>query len=171
MNKIIVLLIMGLVYSCSSSKKINNQKDNDPIYYHYAGQINAGQLNLIKDYYNWKHLKILVIFFTPPQKDCYYNNYRFGENDNPKYAEFLYSMVNYENTLFLNVFSEGEKLKKSIDNIFLFDDKNDFLYHNFFNKKKSCFGTLVLNQEGYYIQYNDFVKTKQLDKFIENLKK
>lgn len=66
--------------------------------------------------------------------------------------------------------ANGERVKRKLDNISYLDDKNDFLLKNFFDRKKSCFGVLVINQDGDYIQYNGHSE-RQVAKFTENLRK
>ncbi|GLB53007.1 hypothetical protein NBRC110019_20470 [Neptunitalea chrysea] len=63
----------------------------------------------------------------------------------------------------------GEKIKRKMDNILYFDDVDDFLYNNFFNRKKSCHAVMVVNSSGEYLQYNGEYSENQLNSFITAL--
>lgn len=49
-------------------------------------------------------------------------------------------------------------------------DKDNFLLNNFLKEKKTCFGVMVLNEKGVYLQYNGHYSEKQVSSFIEKLK-
>lgn len=46
----------------------------------------------------------------------------------------------------IHVFADSRRLRKKLDNTSLFDDKDDFLLENFFSRKQSCYGLMVVNQ-------------------------
>jgi hypothetical protein len=183
MKKIIIALTIIIFYNCSTSKNteskkfvIENEKvvvgDGKTVIYDYADKINSEQLNFIKKTYNWKNEKILIIDYVQPISISTCNiNYSKIPDSGKKWRKEFYSKINTEDCLKIQIFSNGEKLKKRLDNIIYFDDKNDFLFDIFFSRRKSCFGVLVLNNEGYYIQHNGHTSENQVSKFIENLKK
>jgi hypothetical protein len=176
MKKIIIVLIVFLFYSCSTTKNVENKKNDSnnekPITYDYADKINDEQLNFIKKNYNWTNEKILILSYIQPIAISTCNiDYKTIPESGKKWRKDFYSKINTEGCLNIQVFGSGEIIKSKLDNITYFDDKDDFLYENYFSRKKSCFGILVINNEGYYIQDNGHTSEKQVEKFIENLKK
>ncbi|PCI02537.1 MAG: hypothetical protein COB81_05110 [Flavobacteriaceae bacterium] len=175
MKKILIGLIIFLFYSCSTTKNAENRTNDShkekPLIYDYADKINDEQLKFIKESYNWNNEKILIISYIQPIAISTCNiNYKTIPDSGKKWREDFYSKINTEDCLKIEVLANGEKVKNILDNIIYFDDKNDFLYDNFFNRKKSCFGIMVVNNDGFYIQYNGHYSERQVAKFIENLK-
>jgi hypothetical protein len=175
MKKIVIGLIIISFYNCLTIKNLEN-KTNDylsekPIIYDYADKINYEQLNFIKKSYNWNNEKILIITYVQPIAISTCNiDYKTIPESGKKWREDFYSKINTEDCLNIEIFADGEKIKSKLDNLIYFDDKDNFLYDNFFSRKKSCFGIMVLNNNGFYIQYNGHYTETQIAKFIENLK-
>ncbi len=174
MNKTIIqIIIVVTILSCSTTKTIENKKVDSlidkPITYDYADKIGSVKLNFIKKTYNWNNEKILILNYSQPINSCHFDNNKIT-SEGKKWWKNFYSKVNTEDCLNIKVLANGERIKNKLDNINHFDDKNDFLFTNFFSRKKSCFGILVLNNQGYYIQYNGHYSEKQVSKYVENLK-
>lgn len=175
MKKTIVQIIVCLIItSCSSTKnmdeKQNSIRKEKPITYDYANKINSAKLNFIKKNYHWTHEKILIINYSQPISSCHFDNNTIT-SEGKKWLRNFYSKINTDNCLNINVLANGENVKSKLDNVNYFDDKYDFLLTNFFDRKKSCFGVLVLDDQGYYIQFNGHYSERQVSKYIENLKK
>ena len=175
MKKAILNIIFGLsIISCSTTKTVENKKvdsiNESSITYDYADRINSEKLNFIKKTYNWKNEKILILNYSQPIISCHFDNNKITSEGKNWWKNF-YSKINTEDCLNIKVLANGERVKNKLDNINYFDDKNDFLLTNFFERKQSCFGVLVMNKEGYYIQYNGHYSERQVTKYIENLKK
>ncbi len=174
MKKIILQTLLGiLAISCSSTKVVNNGKaDNlkeQPVYADFTGRVDSQNLNLIKQYYHWKDEEILIINYKQPISSCHFDNNTITSKGKKWWKDF-YSKINTDNTLNIQVLSNGEKVKYKLDDFNFFDDKNDLLLNNFFNRKKSCFGVLVLNKDGNYFQYNGHYSERQVEVFIDSLK-
>ena len=175
MKKTILPIIISLtILSCSTSKTVENKKveslNEKPITYDYADKIGSEKLNFIKRTYNWNNEKILILNYSQPIDSCHFDNNKIT-SEGKKWWKDFYSKINTEDCLNIKVLANGERVKNKLDNLKYFDDKNDFLFTNFFGRKKSCFGILVINNEGYYIQYNGHYSEKQVAKYIANLKK
>ena len=175
MKKIILQIIIGLViFSCSTTKNTDNKKidtqKEKPITYDFADKVNSEQLDFIRINYNWTKEKILIINYSQPIHSCHYDNTKITSKSEKWWKDY-YSKVNTEDCLNIKVLANGERVKRRLDNITYFDDKNDFFLNNFFIRKKSCVGILVLNDDGYYIQFNGEYSKRQVAKYIENLKK
>ena len=176
MKKILIGLIILLFHSCSTTKNLDN-KTNDskkakPIIYDYADKISNEQLNFIKKTYNWNDEKLLIINYIQPIEisPCKID-YKSIPESGKKWSKDFYSKINTQECLNIQVFASGELIESKLDNITYFDDKDDFLYDNYFSRKISCFGIFIVNNDGYYIQYNGHKSERQVAKFIENLKK
>jgi len=173
MKKILFQLFIGiLIISCSSSKKTNNQsveKDRKEIItYHFTGKIDENQLDFIKNNYNWKTARILIVNYKQPLSSCHFNNHTISNKS--KFWKRFYSNIDTENCKNINVMANGEKNFKNIDNKNIFDDKYDWLLYKFFIRKTSCFGVLVINSEGDYMQFNGHYSERQVSKYIGNLR-
>lgn len=170
---ILQIFIVLITLSCSTVKTIENKKVNSlnekPIAYDYADKIDSEKLKFIKKNYNWNNEKILIINYCQPIDSCHFDNNKISSAGNKWWKDF-YSKINTEECLNIKVLANGERVKNKLDGTHYFDDKNDFLLTNFFGRKKSCFGILVLNNEGYYIQFNGHYSENQVAKYIENLK-
>ena len=167
MKKILIGLIIITFYNCSTTKTTNSL--NTEIVYDYSGKVDNEQLIYIQKNYKWETNDILIINFNQPLSSCHYKNNRINKTTKTFYEDF-YSKINTDNCSNIFVLSNIEKVKKKIDNKKYFDDKDDFLLKNFFHRKKTCFGVLVIRLDGYYIQYNGHYSKRQVAKFIENLK-
>lgn len=175
MKKITLQILIGLfIVSCSSTKKFehktNEIQNKNTIYYDFAAKLNPEQLLFIKSNYNWNNKKVLIIKYRQPISYCHFDNNKITIGVE-KWRKNVYSHKYADNCLIIEVLANGERVKKKLDNVNFFDDKNDFLLNSFFNRRKSCFGVLVVNNTGDYIQYNGHYSEKQVAKFVEILKK
>tara|TARA_B100000809_G_C14914786_1_gene451205 strand:+ start:34 stop:558 length:525 start_codon:yes stop_codon:yes gene_type:complete len=174
MKKTLYQIFIGiLILSCSSTKNANDSVTKEKIKeeiitYDFAGRVDNNELIFIKENYNWNTSRILIINFKQPLSDCHFNNHKIS-NKNRWWNEF-YSKIDTENCMNIHVMANGEQNFKKIDNKKIFDDKNDFLQSKFFGRRTSCFGVLVINSEGDYIQYNGHYSEKQVSKYIDNLR-
>ncbi|WP_223551665.1 hypothetical protein [Aestuariivivens sp. NBU2969] len=128
-KRIIQIVIGLLVVSCSPTKTVVNNKTDikkeKTIYYDFAGKLTAVQLFFIKNSYNWDNEKILIINYRQPISSCHFDNNKITSGGKNWWKDF-YSKINTENCLNINVLANGERVKKKLDNIYYFDDKNDF---------------------------------------------
>lgn len=147
-----------------SAFNIVAQNKDKPITYDFTGKLNEGEMKFMNDYYNWDSKEILIINFTQPRSDCHFDNHTH-KTGNTKWWKDYYKKINIKNCSNIFVCPEKHKRDKT-----LYYDKANFLYDNFFNRKESCFGVLVLNKNGDYLQYNGHYSERQVSKFIENLK-
>lgn len=175
MRKFILQTIIIFTFlSCSTTKTVEGNKVDSQnekfITYDYADKINSEKLEFIKKNYNWNSQKILILNYSQPISSCHFDNNKIT-SDGKKWWKNFYSKINTDDCLNIKVLANGERVNNKLDNIYYFDDKDDFLLTNFFGRKKSCFGVLVINNEGYYIQYNGHYSERQVSKYIENLKK
>ena len=175
MKKALLNIIFGLsILSCSTTKTIENKKvdsiNESPIIYDYTDRIDSEKLNFIRKTYNWNNEKILILNYSQPINSCHFDNNKITSEVKKWWKDF-YSKINTEDCLNIKVLANGERVKNKLDNINYFDDKNDFVLTNFFDRKKSCFGVLVMNNEGYYIQYNGHYSEKQVTKYIYGIQK
>ena len=175
-HKIYLLIILLITFKTMHGQTKNdapisiNTTTDKPITYDFADKISIENLNFIKKNYNWNNEKILIINYSQPTNSCHFNNNKITSEGKKWWIKF-YSKIYTGNCLNIQVLANGERVKKKLDNKKYFDDKNDFLLINFFSRKKSCFGVMVINNEGYYIQYNGHYSERQVAKYIENLKK
>ena len=164
MKKISLVILLLIFYNCSSSKEtlINNKSSKNSkelIRFDYSGTLDEEQMNFIKDNYEWKD-KIAIINFTQPRSYCHFDNSKSSIQSRGWWINF-YSKIDTENCLNIFVGSSENSLI----------DKNDFLLNNFFKRKKTCFGVMVINDSGQYLQFNGHYSEKQVSQFIEKLKK
>jgi hypothetical protein len=140
------------------------QNDKKPINYDFTGKLNEVQMKFMMDYYNWNSKEILIINFIQPRSDCHFDNHTHNL-ENTKWWKDYYKKIDIKDCSNIFVCAEKHKRDKT-----LYYDKANFLYDNFFNRKESCYGVLVLNKNGDYLQFNGHYSEKQVSKYIENLK-
>ena len=170
MNKFIFFTLLPIFITyCSSTSTTTTLGNNKPIYYDFADKLSAEQLQFLQSTYNWDTEKILIINYNQPISSCHFDNNKITSQGKRFWQDF-YAKINTENCLNIQVLANGERVKNKLDNITYFDDADDFLLDNFFNRKKSCFGVLVINQTGNYVQFNGHYSEKQVATFIEELK-
>ena len=172
MKKILLQIFIGiLIFSCSSTKNEDNlsvESKEKVISYDYAGKVDSNQLSFIKTNYNWNTERVLIINYKQPLSSCHFDNHKISAEST--WWKKFYSKIDTENCANIHVLANGEEKNKNIDNKYIFDDKNGFLLLNFFKRKTSCFGIFVVNNEGYYIQFNGHYSERQVSKYIENIK-
>ena len=174
MKKILLGLILIIFYNCSVTNTENSltsiQKDKKTnVSFDFAGTVETTDIDFLKKNYNWNDERILIINYSQPISSCHFNNNTNSESSK-KWWENFYSKINTENCKNIKVLSNGERVKGKLDNIKYFDDKDDFLLKKFFDRKKSCFGVLVINTDGDYIQFNGHYSERQVARFIEFLR-
>ncbi|WP_228853486.1 hypothetical protein [Aegicerativicinus sediminis] len=170
MNKIIFFTLLSIfITSCSSTSTTTTLGNNKPIYYDFADKVSTEQLQFIQSTYGWDNEEILIIHYNQPISSCHFDNNKIT-SQGKKFRKDFYATIDTENCLYIQVLSNGERVKNKLDNITYFDDADDFLLDNFFKRKKSCFGVLVINQTGSYFQFNGHYSEKQVATFIEELK-
>ena len=170
-----ILFTLFLFLSCSSTKttagkdSVNAQSEK-PVLLDFAGELSAEQLSFVRTAYHWESDEVLIINYSQPIANCHFDNNQIN-NASERWWNDFYSKVNTENCRIIKVLSNGERVRGKLDEEYYFDDKNDFLFENFFNRKQSCYGVLVINTRGEYLQYNGHYSEKQVEKYIEALKK
>ena len=173
-KNLISLLFTLLLFSCIQQKKVFVTKINPEkiknVVYDFKGKVDVEVLTFLAKNYNWNTQEILIVNYSQPIKDCHFDNNQLTKQS-IKFFDDFYAKINTENSLIVKVFSNGERIRRKLDNVKYFDDKEDFLYINFFSKKRSCFGVLVIHKNGNYYQYNGHYTEKQVAKFSYNLKK
>lgn len=171
---ILQIIIVISAFACTSTQEIKKTSSNNrveqPVDADFAGKVDGENLNLIKDYYHWEDEEILIINYKQPVSGCHFDNHKITPQSRKWWKDF-YSKINTDNALNIQVLSNGEKVKNKLDDTKFFDDKNDLLLNNFFGRKSSCFGVLVLNDRGEYLQFNGHYSERQVEAFIEHLKK
>ncbi|WP_191859264.1 hypothetical protein [Hanstruepera ponticola] len=159
MKKLFFLfLCFHFTYSCFT------QNDKQTIEYDFTGKLNEGQMKFMNNYYNWDSKEILIINFSQPRSDCHFDNH-IHKTGYTKWWKDFYEKIDIKDCSNIFVCSEKHNRDKT-----LFYDKANFLYDNFFSRKESCYGVLVLNKNGDYLQFNGHYTEKQVSKFKENLK-
>ena len=162
-------LLLILLTACKTSEKVTQAPQNYIPNVDFSGQLDPEGLSFIRENYPWTPGSVLVINFLQPRSQCHFDNYAGSFKDEKKWWGGFYEKVNAENYTNIFVYSQGE-LVKFLDDKVYFDDKDDFLWWNYFGRKKSCFGVLVLNEAGYFHQYNGHYSERQVAAFIEDLK-
>ena len=163
-------IVIFLISSCSTAKNKEQEmtNPNETILVDFADKLNAEQLRFIKTTYGWDNEETLILNYSQPVSSCHFNNNRIS-NSGKKWWRNFYSKVNTGNSLIIKVLANGEKIRKKLDNKQYFDDKNDFLLDNFFSRRKSCYGVMVINEQGFYMQYNGHYSERQVNKYLELL--
>lgn len=178
MKKIVQLIILLLILSCSSTKSIEKKTIEKidvkthkikTIVFDYVGVINSEKLNFIKNNYKWKHEEILIINYSQPVKSCHFDNQVINSVTKKFWKEF-YAKIDTENCLNIKVLANGKRFIGKLDNMIYFDDKDDFLLKNFFERKRSCFGILTIHKNGNYLQYNGHYSERDVAQYIYDLK-
>ncbi|TMM31160.1 hypothetical protein FDT66_04110 [Polaribacter aestuariivivens] len=176
-KSVIILILLFIVVSCSSSKLIEKPTEKinvkthkrKTIIYDYVGFIDIEKLNFIKKNYKWNNEEVLIINYSQPVKSCHFDNHKINSVTKKFYKEF-YEKIDTENCLNIKVLANGERVRRKLDNISYFDDKDDFLQTIFFERKKSCFGILVIHKNGNYLQYNGHYSERDVAQYIYDLK-
>ena len=131
--------------------------------------ITESQLKFIKEKYKWNSENLLVINFVQAKKNCFYDNNSNLANS-LTWSKKFYSKINLDNILNIYVYSDKKSAKTVIDSKTKFEDFDDFLLNNFFNKR-DCYGILVINSNGEYeIKEGEYLES-DVERFIKALKK
>ncbi len=160
MKKILLVLLIALSFNCSSTQDVTKNINNsyEAILFDYTGIMSEQQMSFIHNNYDWEHEKLLIINFTQPRSYCHFDNSKNSSESRRWWFNF-YSKVNTANcsNIFVGKSESGA------------NDKDNFLLNNFFKRKISCYGIMVINNKGQYLQYNGHYSEKQVSKFIEKL--
>lgn len=170
MKKKILLLLIIIVAGCKSTEKPTmalEDKDYIPPL-DFAGQLDGEKLAFIKDNYNWPEESVLVINYKQPNSRCHFN-YKKKVKDSTDWWRASFSKTALKNSSEIYVISESHYVTRFLDNETYFGDKGDFLFENFFERKHSCYGVMVVNETGDYLQYNGNYNKKQVAKYVEAL--
>lgn len=128
------------------------------------------QLTFIKEKYKWDMEELLIINFKQPNRNCFWKN-----NDHPEegieWWNKFYSKINLTNISSIFVYSDKVSAKVIIDSKTRFEDYDNFLLTHFFNKKKDCFGVMVINSLGEYELAEGEYTEKEVEKMIKKLKR
>src|SRR5690606_32790666 len=143
------ILTSIMIISLSGPLSLVGQESRDggdrPIEFDFRGELTAAQFLTIKHHYGWDEEQILIINYVQPRKYCHFDNGVFN-SDNKKWWDAYNGGIDTEGCLNIHVFADSRRLRKKLDNTSLFDDKDDFLLENFFSRKQSCYGLMVVNQ-------------------------
>jgi len=162
------------MYSCSTTKNTIHPKSQDKvedkaILYDFTGTLSKERVEFLKNNYDWVSGNILIINFLQLRSDCHFDNHKHS-NEGKRFWKEFYSKINTDNCSIISVCAGGHKNNQSIYKRNYDVDKNGFLLNNYFKRKKSCFGVMVINEKGDYLQYNGHYYKKQVSKYIENLR-
>ncbi|SHH35253.1 hypothetical protein [Winogradskyella jejuensis] len=140
----------------------------------YGGKINKGQIDekaisFLKENYGWNKEDFLVISFRQPKNKCHYDNYKNLSKTNRAIAKFSES-IEEKSTRNILVSSDAEKVKAYVDLESSYIDFEDFILKTFFEKANSCYGLVVINNEGRYMSIAGEFVTKDVNSFIHLLK-
>ena len=169
--KKLLLIFLILSISCSSTKETSENEEIPEDYVpkvDFLGRLEKEEIRFLKNNYKWADGEVLVINFKQPGSECHYDNSNVSRASRKWWKRF-YLKVNRDNYSNIQVISDSHRVEKHIDNEFFFGDKDKFLLENFFNRRKSCLGVLVINEAGEYLQYNGEYSEKQVAKFIDVL--
>ena len=166
MKKFLLLLLL-LTAGCRSTEKTKAEAGGIPPL-HFAGQLDQGKIAFLKDNYPRPEGSALVINYKQPNSSCHFN-FRKKERDSTAWWRKSYSRTPLKNSAAIYVISESHYVPGLLDNLSYFADKNDFLLKNFFDRLHSCYGVLVLNETGSYLQYNGTLSQGQVSKYVEAL--
>lgn len=156
MKKIILLLIL-FVSLLSFDKSNKNEKFTE------------SQLTFIMENYNWKSEELLIVNFRQPSSRCHYDNYR-NLNKPSKWWTDFYTKINLKNIKNIFVYSDQLKAKKIIDSKSHFADSNSFFLSRVFSKDKTCYGIIVINNDGEFRKKAGEYMPKDVERLISELK-
>lgn len=133
----------------------------------YSGKLNVTQLNVIEGLFSWEKEELIIINYRQPIRYCHYDQYiSVGST---KWFDDFYSELNLKNTHNVFVYYESKRSEGIIDGKKHFFDLNKYLFNNFFNKGKSCYGLLIVNKNGIYQQKIGEYSKKYIKKYINKL--
>ena len=167
------ILLLFILFSCASVKTTTTEKftndENFPLIYDFKYKLEANEIEFLRKNYNWQEEDILIINFRQPRNFCHYDNNKVSKKTIKWWNDF-YSKINIENCLNVFVYSENSRSLKNYNQQNYFLDKEKFIFMNFFNKKRSCDGVLIINKNGDYFQHGGHYSEKQVAKLISVLK-
>jgi hypothetical protein len=129
--------------------------------------LTESQLKFIKEKYNWKSEKLLIVNFVHSNENCFYDNNSNLENSIAWWEKF-YSKIDLNNILNIYTYSDKIAAKDLIDLKTKFQDYDDFFLRNFFIKKE-CYGVLLINSIGEYEIHEGEYSNSQINNFIKKL--
>ena len=133
----------------------------------YNGNLTEQQFAYIKNTYPWQKDEFILINFRQPLSSCHYDQYN-NIDSSTGFDEF-YKQLKLEKISNIFVYSDTYRARKKIDDERHFGDKSDFFLNNFFSVDKSCYGIMVINEEGkYYLKIGEYIQ-KDIIEFVNNL--
>lgn len=157
MKRLITLCLIVITFSSFIKNEPNT----------YSGKLNTIQLKFIKDNYPWKDGEFLIINYRQPKRSCHYNNYY--KIASSTWFDNLYSKIKLHNISNIFIYADSKRAKKIIDFKKHFEDKNHYLLDNFFSKDKSCYGLMIINEQGDYKQKNGEYFQSDIVSFVNKL--
>jgi hypothetical protein len=132
------ILLLTLTISLLNFQKAESQT---------VEKLSEKQLEIISEAYQWNSEDIIIVNFRQPQSSCHYDNYQDLKKSSEWFTEY-YSNIELVNVRNIFVYSDSNKATEIIDSKTHFPDTNNFFLENFFAKKKTCYGILVINKNG-----------------------
>lgn len=162
MKKIIAGLILLIAFGCNSSKVSTNKKPNvidnrDYMLGSSNGVLDSVQIQFLKQNYNWKSEKNLIINFKESESNCKRAGYIIGTSGSKKEQKTqtaFYSKINLDNCLNIFIYSEIKGIERFIDNKTYFKDIDNELLNSFFRNETVCYGKVILNQNGKFVSFS-----------------
>ncbi|NHN24319.1 hypothetical protein FIA58_001415 [Flavobacterium jejuense] len=148
--------ILFLIFQVSFAQEKNIPKD---------------QMKSIRYEYNWKEEEeFLIINYRFPQDYCPYENYTELERTYNWLNNKVYSKVDMTNIRNIFIYDDKLAAKPILDNTTHYDDIGRYFLKNFFDKKGSCIGLLIINKKGAYKSIIGEYSSKDINNLTEALK-
>ncbi|WP_033957807.1 hypothetical protein [Psychroserpens jangbogonensis] len=141
MKRAFLLLILAV--GLFGFHKVENNSHNE--------KLSEAQLKLVKENYAWSSEEFIIVNFRQPINSCHYDNYSNLKNSLKWWTDF-YSKIKLNNVRNVFVYAEEKRAKKIIDSKSHYSDINSFFLNNFFVNDKTCYGILVIDNDGNYIK-------------------
>lgn len=126
------------------------------------------QLNAIKEKYNWKNERYLIVNFKNLQSICSYDVYEDLVNAYNLYEKKAYEKINLSNSRNIFVYADKDLAKSIIDYKTHYEDIGLYFMKSYFNQDNTCVGVMIINQKGNYLveteEYNTFTVTNLMEK-------
>ena len=159
-------LFLLIIQSCSKNITGTAHTTNTTATYDFKDYMTQEQVSFLKDAYPWDKQNLLIINYRQPINYCHFDNHKITNQSKKWWANF-YSKIATENCTTIHVYASGKLVKSQLDGLAYFDDRVDFLFKNFFTRLQSCFGLMVVREDGHYIQFNGHYSENQINKFVD----
>jgi hypothetical protein len=175
-ENIIAGLIILIVFGCNTSKLSANKKLDSIDNHDYMrgssnGVLDSEQIQFLKQNYNWKSEKNLIINFKESESNCKSAVYILGTDGFKKEQKIqtaFYSKINLDNYLNIFIYSEIKGIERFIDNKTYFNDINNELLNSIFHNKTVCYGKVILNQNGKFVSFSGpHFSKKRLEAYLD----